>query len=136
MISVLSVVAVLAALVVGEGTASATTMGSYITKGKSINAGNSIDYGGRQLILQTDGNLVLYNNGVNPRTVCWASATSGSGRSHAVATYQSDGNFVVYNGTQVLWASNTVGDSGTTVDLESYSGKVAWYVGYTRKAVC
>lgn len=79
-----------------------------------------------RLVMQSDGNLVLYalaKPGITGRT-CWASNTVGRGTR---AVYQGDGNFVVYNGNTPTWASNTVGDGGSTVDI-NWTGKL--YVGF------
>ncbi|WAS96580.1 lectin [Nannocystis punicea] len=56
------------------------------------------------LIMQNDGNLVIYNQG----SAIWATNTAGTDGETAVM--QTDGNFVLYrvNGTP-LWASNTAG---------------------------
>ena len=109
----------------------AASVGTALTRGQSLNNGDSLDLQGRQLIMQPDGNLVLYNNSVSPRKVCWASNSSGSNRAAAYAIYQNDGNFVIYNGPggAVLWASNTVGLSGSTVLLETDGAKVAYLIG-------
>lgn len=67
-----------------------------------------------QLGMQADGNLVLYDN-VKKR-VMWAAGTSGPGNS---AFFQSDGNLVVYNSHQALWASNPAGFTNATLVLRS-----------------
>jgi hypothetical protein len=55
------------------------------------------------LTMQTDGNLVLYQNGVG---ALWWTGTNG--RSGTVATLQGDGNFVVNDQSGLhLWATNT-----------------------------
>ncbi len=74
-----------------------------------------------QLILQQDGNLVLYDLGQNHRAI-WASNTNGRAVSKAIM--QTDGNFVIYGFPDAIWASNTNGrpnsflvvqDDGNTV---------------------
>jgi subtilisin family serine protease len=56
-----------------------------------------------RLILQTDGNLVLYS----PTKALWASGTDG--QPTAFLTLQSDGNLVLYDrSVHPLWASYTV----------------------------
>jgi predicted Ser/Thr protein kinase len=65
-----------------------------------------------KLIMQTDGNLVLYDKDGTAR---WASQTSGAGNT---AVFQADGNLVVYNAqTQPVWASNTGGANGATLKV-------------------
>ncbi len=61
--------------------------------------------GADSFVMQTDGNLVAYQ-GKNP---LWASDTAG--QSNAFAIIQDDGNFVVYRreGLQPLWSSETYG---------------------------
>ena len=61
------------------------------------------DTGKACLIMQSDGNLVVYDERGAPR---WASNTAG--RPGSSAAFQGDGNLVVYAPTgQPLWASNT-----------------------------
>ena len=70
--------------------------------------------------MQTDGNLVLYNDGnaAHGKRVCWASNTQYNGY---YATYQSDGNFVVYNRAGLpTWASHTQNDGGTTTNISKW----------------
>ena len=57
------------------------------------------------LILQGDGNLVLYRSGGKAR---WATNTDGKTVSQAIM--QSDGNFVMYGpGNQYIWDTATNG---------------------------
>jgi hypothetical protein len=68
-----------------------------------------------KLVMQTDGNLVLYlvsqTGGQGP--AIWSSNTPG--HPGAYATSQSDGNFVVYDSNHhPLWSSGTWGSKGTT----------------------
>lgn len=57
-----------------------------------------------RLILQRDGNLVIYRNRDNHPT--WATNTMHSGTVRAIM--QHDGNFVLYNHhSQATWASGT-----------------------------
>jgi hypothetical protein len=82
-------------------------------------------------IMQSDGNLVLYDEYDTPR---WATGTVGWPGAYAV--FQSDGNFVVYTWWGYpLWASNTVNraiggrlvfqDDGNLV-IYSQSGAAVW----------
>ena len=72
-----------------------------------------------QLIMQDDGNLVLYalDAAGTRQSSAWASNTSG--KVGAKAVMQSDGNFVVYaaDGKTPLWSSNSTGHPGSSVML-------------------
>jgi hypothetical protein len=111
-------VAIAALSIVFAGSpAQAVSRGQELTRGEYLNRGDYIyrpfDVGnGRwRLIMQNDGNLVLYSPG---NSVCWTTGTSTG--HHAV--YQQDGNFVLYNASgRALWASNTAGRPGSTVDI-------------------
>jgi hypothetical protein len=81
------------------------------------------------LLMQTDGNLVLYDHG----TAIWSTNTLGNPGSSLVM--QGDGNLVVYrpNGT-AIWNTNTWGtaadrlvlyDDGDLVLLDP-TGQVIW----------
>jgi hypothetical protein len=106
-----------------------------------LTAGNSLDLGTTQLIMQTDGNLVMYYTGYGcapwgcsyTTWVCWASNTNGEGGGSSYAILQSDGNFVVYpyQGGPALWASSWSGQYGSTVTLtyQSYPNVVVFRVG-------
>ncbi|MCX5378620.1 hypothetical protein [Streptomyces sp. NBC_00091] len=100
----------------------------HLNRGSTLWAGSQIEsstqYGYARLVMQSDGNLVLYGSKWG---VCWASHTYGSGGNRAV--YQGDGNFVIYNNSGAVWASNTLGTGGTNVNI-NWSGQV--WVGVTR----
>jgi hypothetical protein len=59
-----------------------------------------------QLILQQDGNLVIYDLW-NGRTAIWASDTAGIAVNFAIM--QEDGNFVIYGFPNAVWATDTPG---------------------------
>ncbi|MBP2173106.1 hypothetical protein J3E05_001438, partial [Methanococcus voltae] len=60
--------------------------------------------GGNKLVMQSDGNLVIYKKDNKP---IWASNTDGKGGNKLVM--QSDGNLVIYKkDNKPIWASNTV----------------------------
>jgi hypothetical protein len=66
-----------------------------------------------RLILQLDGNLVLYRG----HTPLWATGTTQ--RSSAVAIMQQDGNFVVYDSTGApLWSTVTGGRPGSVLRVQ------------------
>jgi hypothetical protein len=64
-----------------------------------------MDFFSFSLLMQRDGNLVLYQAG----KALWSTGTYGQncGNSQCVAVFQSDGNLVVYNGSKPLWNSGT-----------------------------
>ncbi|MDQ0934664.1 hypothetical protein [Streptomyces turgidiscabies] len=113
------------ALISTSGTASAAAGQSFLYRGEALHVGQMIyrfhaPQGWEiQLVMQNDGNLVEYlrfDDG--SRYACWATNTWGSGDNNW-AVYQRDGNFVVYNsGGGVVWASNTKGGGGSTVDMD------------------
>jgi len=66
------------------------------------------------LVMQSDGNLVLYS----PSRAVWASNTAGSGANTVIM--QSDGNFVLYSPSRgAVWASNTAGSGANVVVIQS-----------------
>jgi len=84
------------------------------------------------LILQGDGNLVLYQGG----TPLWAS--NAVGKASARAILQGDGNLVIYDSAgSPLWASNTAGNDGAHLTVQndgntvifSSSGAALWSTG-------
>jgi hypothetical protein len=60
------------------------------------------------LVLQSDGNLVLY--GENGTIALWSSDTWNSGSNRLIM--QSDGNLVLYNNEGAVWSSGTTGQGG------------------------
>ena len=69
----------------------------------------SVD-GKYNLVMQSDGNLVIYEGSV----VHWATGTNGSGTAPYRLVMQGDGNLVIYDkNDSVVWATGTNG-SGTT----------------------
>jgi hypothetical protein len=98
--------------------------GSSIVSDQILPAGGSIISSNvlYTLVMQTDGNLVLYAGGMRP---IWFSGTGGSGATRAVM--QADGNFVLYktNGAPVWW-TGTGGNSGATLYVQD-DGNVVIY---------
>jgi hypothetical protein len=73
------------------------------------------------LLMQRDGNMVLYSNG-NP---IWTPFTQGNPGARAVM--QNDGNFVIYNAQgRPLWWSGTGGNPGARIYLQD-DGNVVIY---------
>jgi hypothetical protein len=78
-----------------------------LSGGTYFYANNYVRIGKSHLIMQGDGNFVLYDENGRAR---WATNTVGRG---AYATFQTDGNLVVYDAAgRPVWASNTCCRSG------------------------
>jgi hypothetical protein len=74
------------------------------------------------LIMQSDGNLVLYSDA--PKAL-WSSGTSGHPGDYAYM--QTDGNLVVYSSAnKALWSSGTSGNAGATLDMQSDANLVVY----------
>jgi len=79
-----------------------------------------------RLVMQTDGNLVLYK----ASQALWSTGGSGAG---SRAVMQADGNLVVYNGSTARWSSTTGGFDGSVLKLQddgnlvvSDAGRAVW----------
>lgn len=90
-----------------------------LTADESLTSPNGV----YRLVMQGDGNLVLYRSG---GVAVWASGTNGSNR-HAVM--QADGNLVVYTGATPLWSSNTTGFGSTRLTMQD-DGNLVIYSGW------
>jgi hypothetical protein len=78
-----------------------------------------------QMVMQHDGNLVVYNENGN---ALWAAMTFG--QNHR-AIFQDDGNLVIHNGDdRPIWASRTHGHPGAVLVLRT-DGKVVITAGGT-----
>ncbi len=68
------------------------------------------------LVMQSDGNLVLYRSGVGP---LWATNTTLK-NGQTTAILQGDGNLVLYDAANhPLWQSNTAGWVGAYLEVQS-----------------
>ncbi len=77
--------------------------------------------GKHNLVMQTDGNLVLYSNGV-PKF--WTNTT---GTSANRAVLQTDGNFALYDASgRQRWATGTAGTTGQRIVVEN-TGQAVLY---------
>jgi Domain of unknown function (DUF4476) len=75
----------------------------YTAEGKPLWASNTGGIKSDRCLMQTDGNVVIYN-GSQPT---WSSNTYGNPNARLVM--QDDGNLVIYTtGNKAIWASNTV----------------------------
>lgn len=77
-----------------------------------------------RLILQGDGNLVLYDR--SRGKPLWASNTVRSGANRLVL--QGDGNLVLYRGGKPFWASNTVRKNSDRLVMQN-DGNLVLYAG-------
>ena len=76
--------------------------------------------------MQSDGNLVLYQNGV---AALWN--TGSEGKLGYVAVMQTDGNFVLYDRrAKALWNSGTYGHPGARLEVQT-DGNLVVYTGST-----
>lgn len=93
----------------GEGAAPKVIQAPF-----ELATGESVGAGDRSLIIQQDGNLVIYDQ---DRKARWAAMTSGEGNT---ARFQADGNLVVYNsGGRPVWASRTTGHPGAVLVFQA-----------------
>jgi hypothetical protein len=77
------------------------------------------------LYMQTDGNLVLYGNGMRP---VWWSGTGGSGATRAVM--QADGNLVLYRANNTpAWWTGTNGHNNSTLSVQDDGNMVIYSSG-------
>jgi hypothetical protein len=77
-----------------------------------------------RLIMQGDGNVVLYSGGVP----LWDTATNG--KAGQVFVMQTDGNLVLYSDTScALWASNTDGHPGASLAVQNDGNVVIYDAG-------
>lgn len=103
--------------------------GQVLKTGQMLQSSNNGQY---RLIMQRDGNLVLY---AAARQALWASRTSGGIDRRLVM--QGDGNLVIYGAGRALWASATAGHPGADVTLHddgnlllsAASGQPLWATG-------
>lgn len=108
------------------------TINSSLAPGQSLQSNQSITSpnGRYMLIMQNDGNLVVYKTPASVANAIWASNTAGSGGKQVIM--QMDGNLVVYkgNGTSpadAVWASNTVGPNNSLLLMQD-DGNLVIYV--------
>ncbi|MGW2402886.1 ricin-type beta-trefoil lectin domain protein, partial [Kitasatospora sp. NPDC001664] len=80
------------------------TRGTVIPSGRTVRSGETVESQAGRLVMQADGNLVLYSKATgNAR---WSSRTWGN--NGATAVMQADGNFVVRaTDGRALWTSGT-----------------------------
>ena len=102
-----------------------TTVGA-LAAGDGIGPGGEVSSpdGRFHLVMQGDGNLVLYTGGV----ALWNSETSG--KDGDILVMQGDGNLVLYSKTScALWASGTSGHPGATLAVQNDGNIVVYHAG-------
>nr|WP_281251033.1 protein kinase [Streptomyces jietaisiensis] len=100
----------------------------------TLAVGEFVESANRKLVMQPDGNLVVYDENARAR---WASQTFGE---NYTAVFQEDGNLVVYApGHKAVWASNTNGNEGSVLLLlengnvvVQHGSDVLWEAGSDR----
>lgn len=95
---------------------------------ETLFAGQSVwsTNGSYRIIMQSDGNLVLYG----PSGALWSTRTTGTSSSNR-AVMQGDGNFVVYNNSNSpVYHTGTYGHTGATLVVQADSN-VVLYTGST-----
>ena len=88
-----------------------------MTAGYSLPKGSAISScsGTATLAHQSDGNVVVYNNGNS--AALWYTDTAGANT--AILAMQGDGNLVLYGpSSEVYWHSNTNGHPGTDAAIQ------------------
>jgi len=104
------------------------TFRDTLPTGKALNQDDQVvsNSGRYQLILQRDGNLVLYDPSAGQK-VLWASGTTGQATNQCLM--QTDGNLVLYDlsaGQKALWASGTAGHPNSYLRVQD-DGNLAIY---------
>ncbi|MEV6684487.1 trypsin-like serine protease [Streptomyces sp. NPDC051130] len=106
--------------------ASAKQRPAVLRSGATLQSGETLVGENGRLVMQADGNLVLYHitGGEGKGGALWASRTGGN--PGAYAKMQADGNLVVYkkganeaDASTALWASRTFGNNGARLDLQA-----------------
>ncbi len=93
--------------------------GEYLDLDQSLWSTNGV----YRLVLQADGNLVLYDD----RGTLWASDTEGQRVDTAIM--QEDGNFVLQAGARAVWASGTDGYPGARLMVQDDGNVVVYAQG-------
>lgn len=88
------------------GSANTRTSSTGVLPQFTLNAGQNITFGNLNLVMQTDGNFVLYQGS----TVLWSTATQGRNcATNCYATLQADGNLALYQNGQWYWQAGVTG---------------------------
>ncbi len=83
------------------------TFRDTLPTGKALNQDDQVvsNSGRYQLILQRDGNFVLYDLSAGQKAL-WSSGTAG--HPNSCLRVQDDGNLAIYQPSDPIWATNTV----------------------------
>jgi surface antigen len=104
---------------IGSATPDTLDAGGVLRVGQQLVSPN----GQYRLVLQSDGNLVVYQQGSG---AIWASRTVGSGVDRLVM--QGDNNLVMYQGSTARWNTATVGTGARALRMQD-DGNVVLYAG-------
>jgi hypothetical protein len=101
-------------------------MGDTLLDGTTLTAGEALvsDSHAYNLVMQADGNLVLYQGALQAGTPLWSSGTDGD--KGAVLTLGGDGNLVIHVGTNPVWTSNTANFAGDFLKLQDDNNLVIY----------
>jgi|GEM_PF-5326357 len=101
-------------------------IGDSLQSGQSLQKGQSLlsKNGDYELVMQSDGNFVLYSRDLGAQGAIWSTGTYKGcvGQYVAMGT---DGNLVVY-GSRPCWASNTQGHSGARLIVQDDGNTVIY----------
>lgn len=90
-----------------------------LTPTATLSVGQRLYSGSYSLLMETDGNLVLYSSSGH---ALWSTRTSGT-RAHLVL--QTDGDVVLYNSTgHALWSTHTAGSGNSNVFALESNGNI------------
>lgn len=90
-----------------------------------LEPGSSISSGGYALVMQDDGNLVLYASGNRPLT-----SFGWPGMRGTVLVMQDDGNLVLYTpGNRPVWATGTAGNRDSVLVIQGDGNLVLYAPG-------
>ena len=94
------------------------TSSDRLIPGQSLQPGQELRVAGQPigLVLQPNGDLVLYWGAGT--FVLWATYTDNSAGTVTQAVMQTDGNFVLYAGSEPVWATETDGNPGAYLVLQ------------------
>jgi hypothetical protein len=96
-----------------------------IKAGEGLTVGGSVSACGDAytLLMQTDGNLVLYQN--NPKKPLWATGTKGKDGFNAIM--RADGDFVLYDiHDKMIWQSDTANHPGADLAVQAEGNLVVY----------